>query len=181
MSDWRRVSFHKVRKQPTSFNERAWMSWEWSAQKQGGRGSRVAIQLVSSRFVRNSHERPNNYIKINYHERSKSRTSKFVKMEILLYVDCTVTVLLHTLCDSPIILRQTGWCLFFWEYPKIRREKKNPINVCCTAVARWTLWGGYKGGESPCHRLPHDVEINDALQTRLYSVHTLIQPTDRAH
>ena len=35
--------------------------------------------------------------------------------------------------------------------------------------------GGYKGGESLCHRLPHDVEINDVLQTRLYSVHTLIQ------
>jgi hypothetical protein len=38
-----------------------------------------------------------------------------------------------------------------------------------------------EGGESVCHRLPHDVEINDVLQTRLYSVHTLIRQTDRAH
>jgi len=39
--------------------DRSWLSWEWSAQKQGGGGSRLAIHVVSSRFVRNSHERPN--------------------------------------------------------------------------------------------------------------------------
>jgi hypothetical protein len=37
------------------------------------------------------------------------------------------------------------------------------------------------GGTNHCHRLPHDVEINAVLQTRLYSVHTLIHPRDRAH
>lgn len=89
----------------TSFNER--QSLDCVAQKQGIGGSRLANHLVSSLFVRNIHERLNKDIEINDHERSKSRTYKFVNMEILLYVDCTVTVLLHILCDSPIILRQT--------------------------------------------------------------------------
>jgi predicted CopG family antitoxin len=110
------------------------------------------------------------------HEHRSSWTQIFCSTWIVLWLFYYISFAIHQLfCDRQDSVSSSDGIL------RYAKKRKRPINVCCTAVSSWTFWEGYKGGESLCHRLPHDVEINDVLQTRLYSVHTLIQPTDRAH
>jgi hypothetical protein len=69
---------------------------------------------------------------------------------------------------------------------KCWRHKKSPSCTCRAPVAvRLIVTGiGTGGGGAQCvtaGRLPHDVKINGLLQTRRYSVRTLIHPADREH
>ena len=71
--------FHAIKHKssPTDLmKDRAWQSWDWSTQLQDSADSRLANHVVSSRLVDIIHERSKSGIKMDHHERSKSRISR---------------------------------------------------------------------------------------------------------
>jgi len=96
-----------------------------------------------------------NILKLNItkgrnHEHQSSWTWRFCCTWIVLWLFYYISFAIHqssrdrqdSISSSDSILRYT-------------RKRKSPINVCCTAVGSWALWGGYKGGANHCVTVCH--------------------------